>query len=399
MNSNQVELIDGGRNIKYIFNVPVFKYTAIQGDSATGKSTFYDIVVRLYEQKARNVSLNVYFSADFKIDLIPYSAFYRNYSDYHQCIVVIDEDDLYYDKKTKDTDNIFYIMKNSDNYFILITRDFGFDDVTIGSTNNVQSMPIRTFDVWKMQQSSDEDGMVINMLVPLYSNYYYENYNYPIIIDTILTEDDKSSFLFFEHIYNMVRNENLFSSNGKNGLLDKLVSIVDEGKNNILVVFDSCSFGLLFKSLLLYLRRNKNINIYLLDWESYEHYLLFSPNILINNNKEDIDNKILSSLFRKDKGIYTTEDAYEKVLKDYMHYYHKDNLCRCLKIDDQSKCKDCFRKLYNNKCNIDTDKKEIDYTHSPLDNFIINNINYHFQNKTSPSKLNSLKIEKLKFFD
>lgn len=65
MNNNQVELIDGGRNIKYIFNVPVFKYTTIQGDSATGKSTFYDIVVRLYEQKARNVSLNVYFSADF----------------------------------------------------------------------------------------------------------------------------------------------------------------------------------------------------------------------------------------------------------------------------------------------------------------------------------------------
>ena len=49
MSSNQVELIDGGRNIKYIFNVPVFKYTAIQGDSATGKSPFYDTVVRLYE--------------------------------------------------------------------------------------------------------------------------------------------------------------------------------------------------------------------------------------------------------------------------------------------------------------------------------------------------------------
>ena len=139
-----------------------------------------------------------------------------------------------------------------------------------------------------------------------------------------------------------------------------------------------------------YIDSLEDISIYLLDWESFESYLLNSENILNAYNINDINNQILDLVFNNNPStICNMEHAYQKVLKKYLPYYSKSYLCDCLRKDynckDLNQEKACPRLKYGftigkkgnqiikEKCKVSVDNKENIYLHSPLDKFVINN--------------------------
>ncbi len=133
------------------------------------------------------------------------------------------------------------------------------------------------------------------------------------------------------------------------------------GKDNILVIVDSCAFGLnifdLKKICNLYLVKN----IYILDWKSYEYYLLESKNIEKFQNSPE--------------PVFMEEVYYELELKKHLLQYTKSGiegkLPICLSLSHRCVKSDCnYFDFCSAKINdsFKYDKKSI-YIHNPLERF------------------------------
>lgn len=97
--------------LEYKFNV-VSKYTVIKGDSATGKTTFYELVETMNINPATVRNLG-----DLKVFAVP--TLFDNFriENYENYVLVVDEECSLFKRK-----DVPSILKNSNNYFIIINR-------------------------------------------------------------------------------------------------------------------------------------------------------------------------------------------------------------------------------------------------------------------------------------
>lgn len=333
----------GTNKISYQFEKPKYKVSIITGDSGSGKTTLYDMV-RAYNNNPQIIQLK--WDGNCDLDLIYCS---KNDMPYHltdikNSVIVADENCALLTKVSYK--ELAKFVKDSPNYFFFITRQF---KKLIGISISLQSL----FYIKLI-------GKRKNAILPYFPNEIYKSYD-KVYVDTILCEDSKSSYLFFRDYFGFLENKNLFTASGKDSVVLQLENLVAMGKDNILVVIDSCAFGLnifdLKKTCSLYPVKN----IYVLDWKSYEYYLLESKNIERFQDSSE--------------PVFMEEVYYESELKKHLLQYTKSGIEGKLPI-----CLDLFHRCVKSDCNyfdfctakiddsLKYDKKAI-YIHNPMERF------------------------------
>ncbi len=203
------------------------------------------------------------------------------------------------------------IMKKSENFFVIITREL------------LGYLPISIDSIYYIERRGKN---LVNIPV-----YCHDNEALTVIqnkVDYILTEDGRSSRLFFKYFF---ENENLqvcseyALRNGKKLSRDnsQLVNFLEEelenGHSHILVVFDAAAFGMYYDILLKLLKEKKIKTVSILAWNSYENYLLKCEPFRMTLTKDDAGCNYNS-----------LEQFSTKVLKD-MITYQKSSLPGCIK--------------------------------------------------------------------
>jgi len=331
--------------------LPKHKVTVITGDSATGKSEFYRLVSRFNHSS----SFCKYYNEDGS-PTCPIMTIERYFSisvDNDKNIIVIDEDSEFLDKNN--ISKTINLIKTSKNYFLIILRDM----------KKLSDLSIPISNINSIKHSKN-----LNVIEPYFPKHIYSSYKNKPIINYIICEDSKSSLLFFRDYYNFSYDNNLFTSKGKDNLSKKLQHKISAGLDNILIVLDACALGLRIYELFKTIKDYPSKKIYILDWRSYEYYLVKSRNIkdiaiqqtLIYNEEKFYEDELKKHLL-----LYTKSGTYNKNKKT------QNDLPICLNLDKRCISIDCS---YFNKCiskvddNFSYDRKKV-YIHNPLDKFDI----------------------------
>lgn len=267
------------------------KYSVIAGDSGTGKTTFFELV-QDYNDNPRLVKCD----SSLPVYAIDKRADESVLTKYTNSILVMDEDNrllrLY---------NTASLLKESSNYYIIISRV------------NMNWLPLSIDNYYQFYL---ENGINYNKpIFPRYNKYLF------LGIDQIVTEDKESGYDFFrEHFENI----ECHSAHSKSEIVDYLENTRLGGKT--LVVYDAAAFAFEAGRLHKYI---ENHDIDVLDWESFENYVLrFAPfNTVLTQRDCDFN---YESLEQKSTEVLTEKIAYSK-----------NFLPTCLhKIVDCSRCRE-----------------------------------------------------------
>ena len=175
------------------------------------------------------------------------------------CLFIIDESsDIFTDRKVSS------VLKESNNYFLIIGRiSFGWLPLSIDS----------------IYEFKEDRNRVYN--APVYAD---RNSDLTKIetVDFILTEDSRSSRLFFKHHFNCNVCDEQYVIDGRlitmdNSQLHIVLNHILKTTENVLVVFDASAYGFFYDLLVKVINNNKNKGISILAWDSYESYLLSCP--------------------------------------------------------------------------------------------------------------------------
>jgi len=248
--------------VKYEFSIKR-NITIIRGDSATGKTTLVEMINEYYESGEQSgITLNcdkecrVLAGRDWKI-ILP---------TINDSIVFVDEDNDFLSST-----EFAKAVKNSDNYYVLITRE------------GLPNLPISVDEIYGIRTSGKYAGIkkVYNELYHIYGNYNFDEIIKP---DKVIVEDSNSGFEFFEHC-SKNKNYSVVSASGKSTIF----SLAKKEKEQLtLIIADGAAFGSEIDRIIKLQSVNKNIKLFLP--ESFE-WLILSANILKDNNvKTIVDN-------------------------------------------------------------------------------------------------------------
>lgn len=256
-------------NRKFKFNLVFYgKLNFILGDSGGHKSYLAEVALNYLDGLHRTKGV---FRLDGKVltqerilvfdnknNLDSYIVKLQNI---HNCVVIIDE----FCKIHKER-GFGRIIMESDNYFIFISRKvYGFLPVNVQSVYNL----------------ARNGRMITN--VNAYSKF---NKRFFGDIRYILTEDSSGGRQFFvknfpdiETCSSFVNKDGKKHSRDNSQLHNYLLQDINYGKDNILVVYDSSAYASFYPLLLEVLEecQKKHKKIKVLDWESFEAYLLALP--------------------------------------------------------------------------------------------------------------------------
>lgn len=216
------------------------KYLVIRGDSAIGKTTFWELV----GDSERDPSLNI---GDKCIKAITGSVqdieMILNSKGY---VFVLDETCLLWDMSGLD---IF--LQNSNNYFILIGRE-----------EIIGALPIGLDSICTVKQS----GGVYTL-----ESVYPKQDHLRQLGDCLVCEDSKSGKQFLETVLNSMKVE---SAGGKSNFGRKMRKL---GKNTYTVVFDRSGINVDYDVMHEFCKSNGIDVVSEIDWDSFEAYILESP--------------------------------------------------------------------------------------------------------------------------
>lgn len=281
------------------------KYTIITGDSGSGKTTLYDMVTD-YQlgNKAikiscgkRVVALANHFTG---IELEPF----------RDCVIIIDEYNLLL--KQKDAASIF---RHSDNYFIIITR------------KKLDYLPVSINNYLKLENKGK-----LNKAVQIFPRFNITEF---IGIQNIITEDSLSGLEFFKEYFPEIHSE---SAHSKSEITSYLKSNFTDF-SGVLVVYDASAFAFSAKE---FFEVTKESNVKILDWESYENFLLRNEPFCEEYNQMDMD------------CYYESLEQFSEERLVQLIGYHKGSLLKCIK-------KDCICGQCNKVANCHFKHRQLDY--------------------------------------
>lgn len=280
--------------------------TIITGDSAKGKTTLVDYI-ESYDKFGNDSGVSVICDKPCKV--VSGANWEKQLKEIKDSIVFIDEGNKFITSK-----DFAHAVKNSDNYYVLITRE------------KLSGLPYSVNEIYGLRTSGKyaEIKQVYNEIYPLYSSSEISRPERPTLI---ITEDSNSGNEFFSHVakINEIR---CISAEGKSKVIE---NIIDRKNENVLIIVDGAAFGPEMATVIKAINYNKNYSLY--TPESFEWLLLmsdifrdfaFSKEIkeMLSNPSEFIESKDYFSWER-----YFTEflTAITKNLKGY-EYSKKGNL-------------------------------------------------------------------------
>ena len=290
--------------------------TIIQGDSATGKTTLVDMIRQAYNlglssgvEVVSDVPCRTLEGQDWKLILKSLSGY----------ILFIDEENAFIK-----TEEFASLIKTSDNYFVLITRE------------NLYNLPYSVEEIYGLHSSGkyQNSKRVYQQMYHIYSNVE----QFPVKPAKFITEDSNAGFEFFQAISkeNGLKCE---SAGGKSNIFSLLKGA---GEEEICVVADGAAIGPEMSNLYNQVQNRKNIKLYFP--ESFEWLILKSGLLdlkIIQDILETPENYIDSTEYFSWERYFTkllvdmTEESYLKYNKNklnpaYLHEKSKMAILNCM---------------------------------------------------------------------
>lgn len=230
--------------------------TIIRGDSATGKTTLYEMVEQ-YDRLGLSSGINL--SCDKTCTVVTSRNWQNELNNIKDSIIFFDEESLFIK-----TEEFAKAVKNSDNYYVLITR------------NDLPNLPYSVEEIYGIHNSGKykDTKLIYNSFYHLYT---INTYSEKVTPQTIITEDSNSGKDFFDQV---AKDHNItcFSAHGKSNISNEVKKYKD---GTVLVIGDGAAFGPEMNRLYLQMLKNTSIKTYLP--ESFEWLILKSG--LIKNNE------------------------------------------------------------------------------------------------------------------
>lgn len=258
-------IIVQNKRVRYEFDIKR-NITIIRGDSATGKTTLYDMVALA----ARNrESSGVDIRCEKKCRTLEEPDWKFLLPSLHDYIIFIDEGNQFLK-----TTQFASMVKSSDNYFVIITRE------------DLPNLPYSVNEVYGIHTSGKYHNTkrIYNEFYKIYSaESILENMNADQISpdkfkpEKIIVEDSNSGYEFFHHICQKKCLPCEYSG-GKSKIKDLLKKA---GQENILIIADGASIGPEMNNLFQFMQTHPHTKCYLP--ESFEWLILKSG--LIDGNE------------------------------------------------------------------------------------------------------------------
>ena len=273
-------LVNSKRGVQFKLSINR-KFTIIRGDSATGKTTLYQMI----EDAASSYMSGVTISCDVPVKPIPFNNYVSELQNNKGMIYIADED--FEDILTKD---FAALLNKSDNCFILITR------------HSLPGIPYSYKEIYEIKESGKYHFL----------QRMYPDYKMWVDCEKVVTEDEDAGLDYYEHYFH----DKVITSKGNSNLS----KYADE---NTLIVGDGSAIGPYIQDLLL-----TKAKLFLP--ESFEYLLLCSD--LFENNKE-----VQALLEQPEKVISTEYNSWERFFTEFLMritkgtpaQYSKSHLSKC----------------------------------------------------------------------
>ncbi len=268
--------------------------TVIKGDSATGKTTLINMLRQAENlgtssgvEVVCNVPCRILEGANWKIILENSSG----------TIFFTDEENAFIN-----TEEFAEAVKNSDNYYVLITRE------------NLYNLPYSVEEIYGLHCSGKyhDTKRMYQQMYRIYSGYQ----NLPILPEKIITEDSNSGFEFFKSVGEK-KNISCESAGGKSNIF-RLLNQIDN--KTVCVITDGAAIGPEMDRLYKYALQKKNVYLYFP--ESFEWLILKSGLIqekavqaILDNPEDFLESREYFSWER-----FFTKLLVEKTKDSYLRY-------------------------------------------------------------------------------
>ena len=290
------------KRIRFAFSIKR-NITIIRGDSATGKTTLFSMIEE-YGNLGKDSGVQI--QCDKACVALSGKYWQETLENIHDSIVFVDEDSRFL--KTKD---FAKRIRNSNNYYVLITRE------------NLPALPYSVEEIYGIHCSGRymDTRQVYNLFYKIYS----ETNPGKLLVKSLVTEDSQAGFTFFSHV-SKTRGICCESAGGKSNILRILQKrLLDKQQKETLVIADGAAFGPEMAHISQLLRGNVNIKLYLP--ESFEWLLLYADIFnkpFIRKRLEEAENYIESEKYFSWERYFT--DLLMEETKDSPYPYDKSNL-------------------------------------------------------------------------
>ena len=290
------------KRIRFAFSIKR-NITIIRGDSATGKTTLFSMIEE-YGNLGKDSGVQI--QCDKACVALSGKYWQETLENIHDSIVFVDEDSKFL--KTKD---FAKRIRNSNNYYVLITRE------------NLPALPYSVEEIYGIHCSGKymDTRQVYNLFYKIYS----ETNPGKLLVKSLVTEDSQAGFTFFSQVA-MTRGICCESADGKSNILGILQKrLLNKEQKETLVIADGAAFGPEMAHISQLLRGNSNIKLYLP--ESFEWLLLYADILnkpFIRKKLEEAENYIESEKYFSWERYFT--DLLMEETKDSPYPYDKSNL-------------------------------------------------------------------------
>ena len=290
------------KRIRFAFSIKR-NITIIRGDSATGKTTLFSMIEE-YGNLGKDSGVQI--QCDKACVALSGKYWQETLENVHDSIVFVDEDSRFL--KTKD---FAKRIRNSNNYYVLITRE------------NLPALPYSVEEIYGIHCS----GRYMNtrQIYNLFYKIYSETNPGKLLVKSLITEDSQAGFTFFSQV-SKTRGICCESAGGKSNILGILQEkLLDKEQKETLVIADGAAFGPEMAHISQLLRENVNIKLYLP--ESFEWLLLYADILnkpFIRKRLEEAENYIESEKYFSWERYFA--DLLMEETKDSPYPYDKSNL-------------------------------------------------------------------------
>lgn len=192
--------------------------TILTGESGRGKTTLYDMV-HDYNQYDSSASVKVV--CDKLVVAVSGKNWRSEIENLSDSVIIIDEDNQFIR-----SEEFAHVVKNSSNYFLLITRSY------------LEQLPFSVKEIYEITGSKNKK------FKPLYTDtdYMYHDVSkkvLPFKPDVVITEDSKTGYQFFSTLANK-GDIQCVSAEGKSNIAAMLEMYKDK---KLLIIADGAAFG------------------------------------------------------------------------------------------------------------------------------------------------------------
>lgn len=271
--------------------------TMLRGNSGNGKTTLFDMVSEHYETKLRHAHTDVSISCDKQCATLPAANWQSVLRGIKDSIVFVDE----YCIPCEDRIEFARAVKNSDNYYVIISRD------------DIKCLPYSITEIYTIRESKHYGGIQkaysdVTMTYNRFSRVYDGNNAKVSEVQkgVVITEDSGSGHEMFTRALPSCLVD---TAKGKSNIIKKSAEYKNAG---VVAVVDGAAFGPEMQDMMRYIRTHGNTLLY--APESFE-YLLLNLRIF-RSIKDKLEN---TADYAESSKYLTWEQYYEDLLKQELN--------------------------------------------------------------------------------